>query len=59
MLAHVAGLKAEPWDPDRLSDYVLADLCSETETLPDFLSELVRYLDQNLSSVFEQRSART
>lgn len=48
-LAHVAGLKAEPWNPDRQSDYVLADLCSETETLPDFLSELVRYLDRNLS----------
>ena len=46
LLAHVSGYTARPWNPGQPSDYVLVDLCSETEMLRDFLSELVRYLKQ-------------
>lgn len=46
LLAHVSGYTARPWNAGQPSDYVLVDLCSETEMLQDFLSELVRYLKQ-------------
>lgn len=46
LLARFSGYTATPWNPDQPSDYILVDLCSETEMLQDFLSELVRYLGQ-------------
>jgi DNA-binding MarR family transcriptional regulator len=46
LLAHISGYTARPWNPGQSSDYVLVDLCSETEMLRDFLAELVGYLEQ-------------
>lgn len=46
LLAHVSGYATKAWNPDQPSDIILVDLCSETERLQDFLSDLVRYLER-------------
>lgn len=45
-LADVSGYTAQAWNPSEPADTVLVDLCSETEMLQDFLSDLVRYLER-------------
>lgn len=49
LLAQALDCTVKPWNPRDPSYYVLIDLCSKTEMLDDFLSELVRYLEQHRS----------
>lgn len=49
LLAQALDCNVKPWNPRDPSYYVLIELCSKTEMLDDFLSELVRYLEQHRS----------
>jgi hypothetical protein len=49
-LAQLAGCKPVEMDTAQPADFLLVDLSSETEQLPDSLSEIVRYLEAQRST---------
>jgi hypothetical protein len=48
-LIRMSGCTPLPHSPEKAADYLLIDLSSKTDQLPDFLSEIVEYLKKHRS----------